>query len=58
MCAKSGSNLKIFKIPRSRFRWPSKYSGALDIIAVVVRQRHDGSQSRISITFPDGWKLR
>jgi len=58
MCTKSGSNLKTFKISYSRFRWALKYSRALDIIAIVVRERCDVFQSRIYTTFPKGWKER
>lgn len=58
MCIKSGSDLKIFKISYSRLKWALKYSRALDIIAIVVRERHGISQSRIYIMLPKGWKGR
>lgn len=58
MCTKSGSHLKIFKISYRRLKWALKYSGALDIMAIVVRERHDVSQSRIYIMLLKGWKGR
>lgn len=54
MCTKSGSNLKFFKPSYSRLKWALKYSRALDIIALVVRERDDVSQSRIYIMLPKG----
>lgn len=58
MRTKSGSNLNIFKISCSRLIWALKYSRALDIIAIVAREKHDVSQSRIYIMLPKGCQGR